>query len=355
MRYLLLVILIFQIAGPDTVNANIIGKILVDDISPWVSDTVIRTMFSNQHFSNHRILKTMEANPDVMKDAALMEWVINSGRYNQTQINGLKATLETYTERTAKEGLIADYESERGKIVYQLIRNELNNETAIDWPKVDYLLKQIPSPSHDYIRSELYAMLNDWGKSIQIMDSIPIKYKLSVEETLNHTDHKTLHQLLQNVQNTNTIANLTTDQKFILEQLAQKSYSRASTQAQSILNFFYEGNYRRSAQFPLEIQARLMQEEVEQTSTEKIQTEKILLQPNPSNDWVKAMFTLPEGKNEGIFKVIDIAGKVVYSQSVTKEYTGIDFNVGTWSAGIYYVYLEGAGWKSSPVALSVQK
>jgi hypothetical protein len=26
-----------------------------------------------------------------------------------------------------------------------------------------------------------------------------------------------------------------------------------------------------------------------------------------------------------------------------------------WAAGTYYVYLEGAGWKSSPVALSVQK
>jgi hypothetical protein len=159
----------------------------------------------------------------------------------------------------------------------------------------------------------------------------------------------------QNVQ-ANSIANLSTDQRYILEQLAQKGYSRASTQAQSILNFFYGANYRRPALFPLEIQARMMQEEpLEIAENNETYSTKIKLQPNPSKDFVQALFSLPEGKNEGTFKVLDVNGRIVYRQVVTKENNSIDFNVGTWAAGIYYVYLEGTGWKSSPVALSVQK
>jgi hypothetical protein len=311
-------------------------------------------MFNNPHFSKHRILKAMEANPDVMKDAAMMEIAIGSGKFNQNQINGLREAMSIYTERTAKEGLISDYEAQKTEIVYRLIRNELNQE-SIDWLTVDNWLKQIPSLTHDYLRCEMYAMLKDWGKSNQIMDSIPMKYKLNAEEALDHADYKTLHQLLQNTQ-TNTIANLSTDHKNILEQLAQKGYSRASTQAQSILNFFYEANYRRPALFPLEIQARMVQEEpLKNAENNEIYSTKIKLQPNPSKDLVQALFSLPEGKNEGTFKVLDVNGRIVYSQVVTKENNSIDFNVGTWAAGIYYVYLEGAGWKSSPVALSVQK
>ena len=41
---------------------------------------------------------------------------------------------------------------------------------------------------------------------------------------------------------------------------------------------------------------------------------EIKLQPNPSKDLVKTIFSLPDGKNEAVIKVIDVNGKLLYRQ-----------------------------------------
>jgi hypothetical protein len=48
-------------------------------------------------------------------------------------------------------------------------------------------------------------------------------------------------------------------------------------------------------------------------SNEVFATE-IKLQPNPSKDLVKAIFSLPDDKNEAMIKVIDVNGKLLYRQ-----------------------------------------
>ena len=60
-----------------------------------------------------------------------------------------------------------------------------------------------------------------------------------------------------------------------------------------------------------------------------------MLYPNPAND--RAVLTVGDVSAEAFIVVTDVNGKEVYRANVTD--TRMEFNVSTWSEGVYFVTL----------------
>lgn len=323
--------------------------------APWCSEKVLTAYVNNLVFSGNQLEEVLELHPDVLRKVTFMNFLMTeSNALDQNQLNNLQTVIGNITVRTDLEGKISSYSNQKTYAAQRVIRNMLNDtiEPPIDSLKVWY--ERIDQLSAYYSVVELYWEHDDLTTAMTYLNGIPSKYTLNTAQQEAYNDYKSFKQILKTVADDNrTIFDLTTAEQTQVSNIANKGVELAHIQAQSLLNFAYNGTYRKEAYIPSLIEAKPIFEEDEVLTEVKDWGLKAV--PNPSQNQTVLAYQVGEIEGEPQLIVRNVQGQVVLQKRLQKPSGEVLINTSDWVAGTYYCVITTANERSKVYKLVVVK
>ena len=325
-------------------------------LAPWASEPVLIAMVNNAAFSSSQLLEVLEVHPDVLRKATFFSFLQNDqSALDYSQVKGLEAFASNVTARTDLAAAITSANNDKVYAGHQVIRHYLNDTVppVLDTLKNWYLnIGDIPS---DYAITALYWEYNQINDATTWLEDMPNRHNFTSKEQENYDDYKSLKELFKNVFSDNrSLLGLNSAELATLTTLAEKGVALASVQAQNLLNFAYNGNYRKEAYLPEIIQERKLSKEEEEILIENPDW-IIKAVPNPTRAQTVLSYQLGDIEGEAHLYVHNIKGQQVFMSRLQKPLGEVLINTSEWSPGTYFCVIRIGKEQSKVYKLSVAK
>jgi len=239
----------------------------------------------------------------------------------------------------------------------QVIQTYANDTLGPDNDSLEVWILNKPSLSAQYELVEHYWRLGRYQDALNLIQSIPVIFKLEGRQLDKNVAYEQFKTLLYNAyQNGRTEANLEKIEVEGLKEIAIKEIGFASVQAGNILQFFYGTAYLYYPVLPNKgKKARRYNPPTEEVEIPVLNVPKIWGYPNPAINWSDILYDLPDGMQEGTLIVTSTAGQTIETIKITQNSGTITLNTSNWSPGIYFAVLFSDKTKSNVYKLVIRK
>jgi hypothetical protein len=198
-----------------------------------------------------------------------------------------------------------------------------------------YWLGQLMNKEADNMIADDYIEAGNYENAKTIIEAIPVLYKLSESERLEHASSLDLLNWKITVlkDGSKSIARLNEVEKADLAKIAETGKGIAKYKAENILNYFYDGKYIHLPELPDETSGK---RDLTTNTIEKDITSYLKVYPNPAKYLTTFEYQLPCISHEGILTVTDITGKIIYmNDKLTGEHNILNLDTKEWLSGNY--------------------
>jgi uncharacterized protein YneF (UPF0154 family) len=227
-----------------------------------------------------------------------------------------------------------------GYIADRIIRSELADTTEIDHAKIRTWLRNKDSKASEYAIVESWLSVGDSAHAVQVLDSIPIRQKLSAHDSLLHGYYKDWVELRLSFANQEKdLSDLDSTDMELVEDIAEAdSVGLAAAQTRGLLNAYYYYDYRLHPKTPstggLGIMAPPSNGSI--ATSHSFENAQITAFPNPAKEIVKFKYKLNDDISESTLTVHDMAGRLAASILLQGTNGTVEWKTDGLSAGVYY-------------------
>lgn len=206
--------------------------------SPFLSDEVIKEA-SNKTWvlNNFTVMQLFFANPDAARKKTLVEYLATKDDPMATwMIDAIKENATAASARTSLESTIAAYNSRQNEIVTRVVASILMDTLPVDSTLFTKWANKLNSPSGDYMLVENLLYNGQTTAANNILNQVPEKYNLSVEEISKHIALMSIYNLSSVLKASNRDASqLKLEEIASLQNIAKGKRCLAKTMANNIL------------------------------------------------------------------------------------------------------------------------
>lgn len=326
-----------EMAWPENmweIRAELLGK------SPHLSQEVLITASDKTDvLPDHVLFEVLAANPDELKKEELLEYLeYKSEPLPQYMIEILRGLAANTTYKTVLQSLITDYGASKSEAAHTLLRDMLNDTTAL-LADIRSLMGAVQSLPMDYQVVESYLQEGNTMNALALANMMPQLYNISGEAFDEHNRYMSLKQLQANLMNEyRNIFQLSETEKELLENLVEESKGVAATQARSILAFVYGASY---CDCPSPITDNLKRKPVASPALlHKVYEPEISARPNPAKTWVNFSYKLTGDNPQAVLEITNAQGKMIHSIQLYETEGRYVWDTRNIVPGMYYYTLK---------------
>jgi len=217
----------------------------LSDTSPFLSSKIIGATIDlmNDKFSESEVLNILLLNPEALGSQGLYRKVFMETDWTNENLNELSYHLTQITERGELLKSIAILDQEITKI-RRLKTKELINEEKFDHLALDQWLELDKNYNNDLRRVQNLFSVGLFNAGIEILNDM-IHYNTSVENNLEHEQMISLKSLERDLNSDyEQYISLEVFELDLLYTISELFDRKASYQAASVLNYFYDHDLR---------------------------------------------------------------------------------------------------------------
>jgi hypothetical protein len=201
-------------------------------------------------------------------------------------------------------------------------------------------LRNKDSKASEYAIVESWLSVGDSTHAVQVLDSIPIRQKLSAHDSLLHGYYKDWVELRLSFANQDKdLSDLDSADVELVEDIAEAdTIGLAAAQTRGLLNAYYGYDYRLHPKTPstggLGIMAPPSSGNV--ATSHAFENAQIFAFPNPAKDLVKFKYKFNDDISESTLTVHDMAGRLATSIPLQGTNGTVEWKTDGLAAGVYY-------------------
>ena len=317
-------------------RSNLLGK------SPYLSKEVLMEASDRTDVLPESVLfEILSANPDELRKTDLMDHLENKQQpLPNYMINILKQMATGVSAKTALIGQKAQAFTTKTKAAQSMIRS-IKNEDQLNIQALRNWLGNMENIAADKQIIGTYLYEENYTAANNLLDLIPNLYNLEGEKLQDFNDYKDLLNLQINLkQEDRNIFTLNDSEKTQLLAFAENSTGDAKYGARSILSFVYGDNYC-DCITPIEGSGNKSSSYVySQDDMAKAMGLSLNAKPSPAMTYTSVDFTLPIGIERAELQLINIEGKIIYSQKVSGMQGQVTLDIRYYKSGAYIFRLQ---------------
>jgi hypothetical protein len=227
----------------------------------------------------------------------------------------------------------------------RIIRSELSDTTEIDLDHIRTWLRNKESRESEYGIVEAWLSESDSAHAVQVLDSIPRKYRFSAIDSTRHNLYKDWVLLRIGFEREEkSIYRLDSLDIEDVEDIAEAdTVSLASAQARALLDGIYGYDYRIHPKKANTGGSGIMAPPTNGNIAVATTNAQVTAFPNPAKDVVK--FKYKSDKVQGVtwLTIHDINGRMIAQMLLTATDNSVEWRTDGLSAGVYYYKVTGVG------------
>ncbi|MBA3830176.1 MAG: T9SS type A sorting domain-containing protein [Taibaiella sp.] len=336
--------------------------------SPYVSDTVLRTVGAFSKLPYTKYVTILCHNPEVCRSSNLLTYLGASIPYpvQTIDIAKLRDTSHTETARTTLESNMADYHSDMYTNADKLLM-AMKTDTAtsyrfmdtgstsavidstrlyVNWDSIAPLLTSVGELWAQYPLSGFYFANGDITNAQVALNNVS-GYTLSTAQANEYSHYQTVWAVLDSLHASGrTSAQLTTGEITSLTTIANPfTYDNGSVMASLILGSYPVGPPGPVFKLPCPYEYPMSSPyKASHPINNQTQNEQVSVYPNPAKDAVTFTYELNPRATDIRLIVINIAGEKVMERTISNTQGNIIWNTEQLPSGIYiYKFSTNAG------------
>jgi len=305
--------------------------------APFTSDEVLEAVSKKETgWSRAMVRNVLAAHPQAAKSETVQQNLDNRSNllppFMRNQIN---AGLNTIGEKEQMELTINRYRRERNLAIRQAVAI-LAADTIDRTTEMIDLFANTGDIQYEYRLAEAYDALDNREQAEEVLNNISLG-SMSEAAAQAHADYMSFRQLRQTWINQNKdLADLAKNDIELLHKYGQRANTTAG-HAIALLRLNGINTYREPVYFPDEI----AQLRVAQHTEEIINQNKLLIYPNPANDYVTIDYTISKSDAADLSILItDILGKQVYQEKLSYPQDEVIIMTNQLPQGQYFCILK---------------
>ncbi|OYT15556.1 MAG: hypothetical protein B7C24_12505, partial [Bacteroidetes bacterium 4572_77] len=317
-------------------RANLLG------MSPYLSKEVLIEAADRTDVLPESVLfEILSANPEELRKSDLMDHLENKAQpLPDYMISILRQMSNGTSAKTAMLNQKASYYSKKTNAIQAMIRS-IKNEDELDIIALRNWLGNMENINADKQIVSTYLYEDNYTAANNLLNLIPDLYNLEGEKLQAFNDFKDLLNLQVGLkQQDRNIFTLNDSEKLQLLSLAENSTGNAKYGARNILSFVYGDNYC-DCITPIEGGGN------KSTTSSYVYSQSINIKPNPASVYSSIDYTLPIGVEHATLQLINVEGKIVYSQEISGMQGQTTLDVRAYKSGTYVFRLETADYNIS--------
>ena len=324
-----------MLATVDNANPNA-AELLKNQLlnsSPFLSDTVLKEA-SNKTWvlNNFTVMQLFFANPDAARKKSLLEYLSSKDDpMSAWMVEAIKENATAASARTSLESTIAAYSSRQNEIVTRVIASFLMDTLVVDSTLFTTWVNKLNSPSGDYMLAEDLMQNGQTTAATNILNQVPTKYNLSVEETSKHNALMAIYTLSTALKASNRDASqLNLAEAFAMQNIANGERCLAKTMANNILELNGIEPIVEEVLYPEPAVEERRSNPQNSATNSLFKSYELKTYPNPANEYFTV--ELPEGMF--FINLINAQGQLVYENEQMGN-SKINIDTKQISEGIY--------------------
>jgi hypothetical protein len=314
-------------------NAAEVLKNQLLNSSPFLSDTVLKEA-SNKTWvlNNFTVMQLFFANPDAARKNTLIEYLsTKDDPMASWMIEAIKENATAASARTSLESTIAAYSSRQNEIVTRVIASFLMDTLVVDSTLFTAWVNKLNSPSGDYILTENLLQNDQTTAATNILNQVPTKYNLSVEETSKHNALVAIYNLSNVLKTSNRdVSQLNLAEVVSMQNIASGERCLAKTLANNILELNGVEPVVEEVLYPEPAAEERRSKPQSNVANSSLISYELKTYPNPANDY----FTLELPEGMFFINLINAQGQLLYENAQTGN-TKIAIDTKQMAEGIY--------------------
>jgi len=324
-------------------RSNLLG------MSPYLSKEVLMEASDKTDVLPESVIfEILSSNPDELRKTDLMEHLEDKVQpLPDYMINILRQMATGVSAKTALIGQKAQAFATKTKAAQSMIRS-IKNEEQLNVQALRNWLGNMGNIAADKQIVGCYLYEENYTAANNLLDLIPDLYNLEGEKLQEFNDYRDLLNLQITLkQQDRNIFTLNDTEKSQLLALADNSTGDAKYGARSILSFVYGDNYC-DCITPIEGSGNKSSSYVySQEDMAKAMGLSLNAKPNPAMIYTSVDFTLPIGTEQAELQLINVDGKIVYSQKVSGIQGQVTLDIRYYKSGAYIFRLQAADYNIS--------
>jgi len=316
-------------------NAAEVLKNQLLNSSPFLSDTVLKEA-SNKTWvlNNFTVMQLFFANPDAARKNTLIEYLsTKDDPMASWMIEAIKENATAASARTSLESTIAAYSSRQNEIVTRVIASFLMDTLVVDSTLFTTWVNKLNGPSGDYMLSENLMQNGQTTAATNILNQVPTKYNLSVEETSKHNALLAIYDLSNVLKTSNRdVRQLNLAEVVSMQNIANGERCLAKTMANNILELNGVEPAIEEVLYPEPAAEERRSKSQYSNTNSSLTSYELKTYPNPANEYFT--IELPEGMF--FVNLINAQGQLIYEYAQTGN-SKINIDTKHISEGIYHL------------------
>ncbi|MBW6460069.1 MAG: T9SS type A sorting domain-containing protein [Bacteroidales bacterium] len=335
---------------------------IYDDLmaySPYLSDTILATSIGkNEVLINAMIRDIMVANPHGAKREALIEALEQRvppvPEYMMAQI---MAGLDSLSLKEQYESEIAWYEQERALAFNQLMNIYLTDSVLqYQDDSIASLIYTHGTLHQNYLLAKRYLDNSDTTNAFLQLNSIPDRFVMNPDQTVEYQDYITLFTLLKNLKQSGyPLDSLDIPSRQVLYQMVGK-HSRPAIMAQNILQHidtvYYPEKYILPVSGP---QLRRYDAGIPFMNPSVVQNSVMKVYPNPCRDYFIIDYSFEKIPRNAFYSITDPTGRTIDADRLNRQQDQLIKRTSSLSPGLYTVRFNIDGREEKALKISVIK
>lgn len=283
--------------------------------APFTSDEVLEAVSIKETGWNRAMIRNvLRAHPQAAKSAVIQENLDNrTDQLPPFMRNQINQDLNSIGAKEQMEIDINTYRRERNLAINQAVQL-LASDTIDSTTDMIEFFENTGDIQYEYRLTEAYDALNDSEQAEGILTAIG-NMELTEDEAQAHTDYVSFRALMQIwTTEDKDLATLSESDIELIQGYTQNANVTAG-EAITLLELNGIDTYKEPVYFPDETEPQLR---IIQHAEEIINENKLLIYPNPADDYVVVEYTTTETDNTDLSVIItDISGKQIYEQKLS--------------------------------------
>lgn len=341
--------------------------------APYLSQEILREVASMDVLPQAMLLTVCMANPDATKDERFLHFLQYEipNPLPQYMIDLVISSWHDGTARTTMENMLASKNQQMGFIsdriltdLYYKLSLDIDsidpNDTTNYPQQINYWLSRIQTVEAKYDLIENYFEEENFEGVAEILESIPVNFKLSAEQVQAHNDYIYFYQFREALFAAGrSFSELEGSQIDELIAFTQGEQNFAKGLAQNVLCFYYDicrddnleeisGRMMLPANAPQSVNINNINDRVNYAN-------QVTVSPNPASDIAVFKFFLPSTKQQLILTICDMAGKEINRFALKDSQDVIIWETSSVNDGVYYYFVKDGTTNIAKGKISVRK
>ena len=200
-------------------------------------------------------------------------------------------------------------------------------------------LGYMASPASTCQIIDSYLQEGNVSDALSLLNSIPVIYDLSPEDTVEFNRYKSLKQLQANlITQGRNIFMMDSTEKSLIVSISESSNGVAGSQARNILEFVYGEHYCNCPQLPDSVSHKSYQPPASFLNISEGIDLKVF--PNPAKSWTVFEYKLPYNDNDVAINIYSVSGQIENTIYISDVQGQVIWDIRDTKPGTYYYKLQ---------------